>query len=380
MNSGLLALVTLAAVWNPVSLMVPRNGDVHIPARIEVPHDAEAPVEGMLVSINGDDARYVITQTSAESPRERFLILPGRDENKSLSVNRSTWFSLDDESSEGRLWVKQGGQPVLSYVYGQQLLDGIPENRRRSSYIYPILGLDGNDLTDDFPDDHPHHRGAFWAWPQIRYQDELYDMWHLNGIWVRFDEFLYQETGPVCARLGIRNGWYVGDERVADETVEITVWRSSGPGRAIDISLTWHATGEPLTILGEPNKGYGGFNLRFAPREDTRVTSARGPHEEDSLHARFEWADLSARFRGNDSMQGISVFVHPDNLDAPHAWILRHYGFIGANWPNMGAHELRNEDGPVTFRYRLWVHEGDAYEGRSDAAYRAFRSPVVVQE
>jgi sugar/nucleoside kinase (ribokinase family) len=34
------------------------------------------------------------------------------------------------------------------------LPEGVPEDRRRSCYIHPIYGLDGQVLTDDFPKDH----------------------------------------------------------------------------------------------------------------------------------------------------------------------------------------------------------------------------------
>ena len=37
----------------------------------------------------------------------------------------------------------------------------------RSNYIHPLYALDGEVLTEDFPEDHPHHRGIFWAWHQL---------------------------------------------------------------------------------------------------------------------------------------------------------------------------------------------------------------------
>ena len=38
----------------------------------------------------------------------------------------------------------------------------------RANYVHPLLDLDGEPLTEDFPADHPHHRGVFWAWHQVR--------------------------------------------------------------------------------------------------------------------------------------------------------------------------------------------------------------------
>src|SRR5699024_3188858 len=43
----------------------------------------------------------------------------------------------------------------------------------RSNYIHPLYGLEGEMLTRDWPEGaHPHHRGIFWAWPEVEYGSE----------------------------------------------------------------------------------------------------------------------------------------------------------------------------------------------------------------
>src|SRR5690606_39602537 len=37
----------------------------------------------------------------------------------------------------------------------------------RNHYIHPLWNVDGMVLTEDFPADHLHQRGIFWAWHQI---------------------------------------------------------------------------------------------------------------------------------------------------------------------------------------------------------------------
>ena len=63
------------------------------------------------------------------------------------------------------LW--EGDRPVLVYNHGVISRTNVPADRARSSYVHPLYGLEGEVLTDDFPVDHFHHRGLFWAWPRM---------------------------------------------------------------------------------------------------------------------------------------------------------------------------------------------------------------------
>src|SRR6516225_6770465 len=72
------------------------------------------------------------------------------------------------------LW--EGDQLVLVYNHGERTKEGVPADRQRSTYIHPLYGLDGEVLTDDFPRDHYHHRGLFWAWPHVRVGSKEYDL------------------------------------------------------------------------------------------------------------------------------------------------------------------------------------------------------------
>lgn len=67
------------------------------------------------------------------------------------------------ENEQGSL-VSEGGQPVLFYQRAARSLDGKFE---RANYVHPLYDLDGSVLTEDFPADHRHHRGIFWAWHQL---------------------------------------------------------------------------------------------------------------------------------------------------------------------------------------------------------------------
>ena len=56
--------------------------------------------------------------------------------------------------------ITEGPEKVMIYQRKHKSLDG---KYTRANYIHPLYGLDGEVLTEDFPRDHPHHRGVFWA-------------------------------------------------------------------------------------------------------------------------------------------------------------------------------------------------------------------------
>ena len=68
------------------------------------------------------------------------------------------------QKSEGGFLFTENGDRVLSFQMNPKSLEGEYE---RCNYIHPLWGIDGKVLTEDFPADHLHQRGIFWAWHQI---------------------------------------------------------------------------------------------------------------------------------------------------------------------------------------------------------------------
>jgi len=274
--------------------------------------------------------------------------------------------------------LSEDGAPVLSYVYGMHLIEGVPEDRRRANYIHPIYGLDGEIVTDDFPEDHYHHRGLFFAWPTVVVDGDSLDLWHIDNIEKRFESWIVQESGPVFARFGLKNAWHTKTRRAVEETVYFTVYRKGEKGRIIDVELTLEALDSDVFIAGSSDpKGYGGCNFRPAPSQEEVITSELG-EEGDSDLRRFPWADYSAVFEGAEKRSGVSIFQHTDNMNFPAGWCLRHYGFLGVAWPGNNPYLLRTGR-PLTLRYRVWVHRGGADDGGSAAAYEMYVNTMNAQ-
>lgn len=244
--------------------------------------------------------------------------------------------------SPSTIELRENGKPVFAYNHGMMEKSG----RRRSSYLHPVYAPDGTVVTDDFPKDHLHHRGISWMWPVVRVDGSTYDLWMGKGIQTRFVRWIAREARADSARLAVENGWFVGGRKVVKETVEIV----ARPGHVIDLALTFEAVDGPVEIAGTPdrNKGYGGLSFRFAPREGTVIRTDTGVEARDSDMAPHRWAELEGSFGGKRA--GARV-----ELDKPEGWCLRHYGFLGVNYPGLQPVTLAPGK-PLALKYRIRIY------------------------
>ncbi len=325
----------------------------------------------------------------ADSDQTTFCtIMKGNISTEKIKAGESNYdapFSFHDQET-GSLVLREGDRPILAYQYEQILKNRVPRRYKRSTYVHPLYDLRGTVLTEDFPIDHYHHRGLSWNWPKVWVNEKRYDLWHIHGprnefkgLYQIFDKWTLRETGPVCALLGIQNHWETEDkQKVMDEDVLFRVFRQADNARAIDVKLTWTAI-EPIKISGQDVKGYGGFNLRFAPRENTQITSQAGPEASDSNLRTYAWIDFSAQFAGQSEYSGAAIFQHPYNPDFPAGWCLRYYGFIGVAWPGLKVLELGPGES-FTLTFRLYVHDGDVDQGLVEQAYNAYQGQLMLED
>ena len=134
------------------------------------------------------------------------------------------------------------------------------------------------------------------------------------------------------------------------ETVEVVAHRVAEGRRALDLAITFEAL-ERVEIAGTPdhNKGYGGFSFRFAPREQTVITTDKGKEAKDTDLAPHPWAELTALYAGQRA--SARVDIDPANPAFPNGWCLRHYGFLGVNYP--GLKPVTLEPGkPLAMKYK----------------------------
>jgi hypothetical protein len=110
-------------------------------------------------------------------------------------------FSDDGPAS---LRIAEQAKPVFVYNHGMVTNERVPAKdarRSRGCYIHPLWGLNGEVLTDDFPADHYHHHGVFWAWPHVEIGREKFDLWEYKDIAQNLDPRCRRRSRRVEGRL-----------------------------------------------------------------------------------------------------------------------------------------------------------------------------------
>lgn len=339
------------------------NSDVRVPVQV-----APRVAPDGTVAAGGGQVLAVIPAVP-EPPAERQFRLVGAAAGAAASSFQLA--TVNDRT----LQVKEQEKPVLAYNYGTITGENVPERdqrRYRGCYLHPLWGLDGEILTDDFPKDHYHHHGAFWAWPHVTVDGKEYDLWTNAGIEQRFVRWLDQQAGPVAAVIGVENGWFVGDRQVATERVWLRAFCAGAGERSLDLEI-YLVPLVPLSLQGAGGKSYGGLTVRFAVQREAEatITVPAGQTTADLLETPLEWADLTTQIAGAPHRSGGAVFVHPQHPNFPPTWLTRHYGPLCIGWPGVNARQYEPGQ-PHRLPYRLWLHRGPADVDQLQARYAAF--------
>ncbi len=323
-------------------------------------------------AVAADIRRLVVRLPNQRQGVRRFRTEQPKDSTAPAPLFR---FEPMDDRSLG-LW--EGDRPVLVYNQGVMSKPGVPVDRNRSTYIHPLYGLDGEVLTDDFPDDHYHHRGLFWAWPHVRSGGREYDLWMIHGVHHRFERWLAQECRGDAALLAVENGWYAGDQKIVQERVWIEVHSADDQARCIDLEFFWIPRQSALDLAGAEGKSYGGLTLRYAPHTYSVITTPLGTGADDLEMTPLAWADYSAHWAGLAQSSGAALFIHPEHPNYPPTWLTRHYGALCIGWPGVEGRTFPADE-PVRCRYRIWVHRGMPAQTAIAAAYASYLAEARVR-
>jgi len=289
---------------------------------------------------------------------------------------------IDISHTDGGFVITEGRDKVMVYQRKHKSLDG---KYTRANYIHPLYGLDGQVLTEDFPRDHPHHRGVFWAWHQLWLGDtKIGDPWATqDSRWDVYDaKILTPNSRSRALQLGIywrsplRTDSAGKPVPLVKETTTITVHRAENDTRKIDFRIVLLALHDDMRLGGsEDVKGYGGFSTRIKLPQDLAFTGTDGPVEPTTLSLEAgPWIDISGKLGESDKTSGLAILVHSSNPGYPHRWILRRKGSCqNAAWPGRDPVPLSRTK-PLVLNYRLIIHRGDVKSSDLDKLQAEYNS------
>ena len=287
--------------------------------------------------------------------------------------------------------IAEGQQKVMFYQRQHKSLDG---KYTRANYIHPLYGLDGEILTEDFPADHPHHRGVFWAWHQVWLGDKkLGDGWAtIDFFWDVYDAEVLT-IGSQSRALKLHVYWKSPlltdtdgkQQAFVKETTTIRIHRAEDDIRKIDFKIELLALKDDMRLGGsEDAKGYGGFSTRIPLPDGLAFTGTDGPVEPTNLSVEAgPWLDFSGNLGGQGKTSGLAILCHSSSPGYPQRWILRRKG-SAQNPVYPGRHPVPlSRDKPLVLRYRLIIHRGgvnDVNLDRLQTEYNSSPDPLFDKE
>lgn len=289
---------------------------------------------------------------------------------------------------KGFVSVTIGGQPFTRYQHQPTLA---------RPYLYPVLGPSGVEMTRPIQKrgtpgyDHSHHRSVWVAHGLVNGADNWSEEeGHGRTVHLGFGDLT---SGPAAGTLTDRGEWVTAAGRKILDAQQTIRFHCLPDGyRAVDFTYTL-STGEDAVLFGDTKEG-GMLSVRVNPQINapagTIENSYGGVNEDETWGKRAHWCDYSGTIDGVDA--GIAIMDHPGNLGHPVYWHVRNYGLMTANPFGVSHFEAGSgkrgdwvmpAHSEATYRYRLYIHEGDATRGRVRSAYHDYVNPprcTVVKE
>ena len=296
-----------------------------------------------------------------------------------LSAKNSMEASTD---SKGQVNITEQGNSVLRYNYQMVYEDdefafnGLGANEYivtkndtfmanpsiyavpRSDYIHPLYGLNGEILTRDWSKDHPHHRGIYWAWPEVDFGSDRSDIHALQKVFARPTGKIKLQGGAEYAQVEAENLWILEDGIVpiVRELTLIRAYPQTNQGRIIDLVFQFEGIKDSVSIARRGTDAYGGLNIRMMTPESQELSFFT---DKPKAVPRRAWSDLSGVFTGNDNPSGLTVFQHQSNPEYPGDWVeYPELSWVQPTFPTSGTRYELEPGKPLVLQFRLIVHKG----------------------
>lgn len=292
-----------------------------------------------------------------------------------------------EDIGDGKLEVRIGGELFTRYHY---------DERWARPFLYPFNGPAGTPVTRNFPmrddipgekHDHPHHRSVWIAYGEVNGTDNWSE--EKDHAFIRHIRFEEVSGGPVFGRIRSVNNWVNNLGAKQMEDVREFTFFNLGSERLVDVKIRFRATAGEVRFTDTKEGGI--ISVRVATSMDgerggTIVNAYGGITEAENWGKPAQWVDYSGPVE-NESM-GIAIMDHPTSFRYPTRWHVRDYGLFTANpfalkyyepdSGKIGDHTIPNGE-EIAFRYRIYVHEGDAEHAGVRDRYFGFIAPPKVE-
>lgn len=362
------------------------GGDV---AREQVLVEFELPKEAHVNSAKGNKGDLYPVQKDGARASLLLKDLPKGSELRLQLVAATVKYGTTQLVRDGKkLKANAAGKPLLEYQAepGEFPRQNIKPIFRRGGYLHPIYSLSGKVITDDFPPNHIHHHGVWFAWSQAQFENRITDFWNMGDGkgHVEFRELGPTWSGPVHGGFTAKHA-YVDLTGGEPATAFNEDWRVTVLHPFLDQKFwvfDFVSTQRCASMVKFPEYRYGGIGLRgnwaWNGKEAVKFLASDGVTDRIKAHTlRARWCAMHGVIDGQKV--GIVVMDHPENFRAPQPMRVHPTEpFFNYAPQQAGDFELPPEK-PYVSRYRFVIHEGEPERALLDRIWAGYAKPPDVK-
>lgn len=340
---------------------------------------------GRAIPLQVDDDRqatFVLPELKAGAKKKYRLV-----ESQSIVTSASDVHAV---KVRDKLRIDVAGRQAFAYQAqpGELPASDIKEIFRRGGYIHPVLTPLGIPVTDDYPPDHYHHHGIWFAWTKTEFEGRHPDFWNVgDGTGkVEFVALDKMWSGAVQGGFTSRHR-YVDLSGAKPTTVLNEEWKvlvynvglGKKPYSMFDMIVTHEcATSSPLLL---PEYRYGGIGFRghrqWLDKNNCVFLTSEGKDRNNGHGTRAKWCHIGGRIDG--LLAGIAVLDHPANFRAPQPMRINPDQPFFCYAPSlMGQWEIAPGK-PYVSRYRFIVYDGGPDKAELDRLWNDYANPPQVE-
>jgi hypothetical protein len=338
------------------------------------------------LQVNGRDAAFILPELKRGEKRTYTLV-----SNAIAAVSR-----VLAETSRSQVELTVGNVPVLTY---RTTKTELPRERpdlkpvfQRGGYLHPVLSPSGKQITDDYPANHKHHHGIWFAWTHTEFEGRTPDFWNM-GDGKGTVEFVALDK----AWEGAVHGGFVSQHRQMDltekgaqpKTALLERWMVKLYAVGMNVKPAYYVFDMDITdtcahgTVKLPKYRYGGIGVRgnwaWNGKDKLNFLNSEGvtdrsKGEEGQTVGR--WAHMGGLVDG--ALTGMAVLDHPDNVRAPQPQRI-HPTEPFLNLAPQQAGDVEITPGkPLTLRYRFVVADGAPDKAELDRLWNDYAHPPKV--
>jgi len=248
--------------------------------------------------------------------------------------------------------VTVGGNMFTAYKFADS---------QKYPYFWPVNGpISGESVTTESSEPYPHHHSLFFGCDKVNGGNYWQQSNRLGQI-VSQRPKIVEASGSRVVFTDECLWRRPGHDPVIRDTRRIRVTAPQPTVRLIDFEIAL----EPLTEVRIEKSNHSLFSARVVAElnvknEGVLVNAEGNTSEKGTFGVQSPWCDYSGPRDG--ITEGIAILQHPGNRWYPCRWFTRDYGFFSPtpmNWLEEG-HIVLPQGVPLTLRYRVVVHAGDA--------------------